>query len=119
MFGDFLRVQDDVVMGTLTVRENFAFSAALRLPTSVTQEEKEQKVDKLIQELGLGRVADSRVRSRDGDRRTHRRTNRQNEKKTCVFAGGHSADSWDLWRREEEDEHRYGADHRPARPLPG
>ncbi|XP_042371741.1 broad substrate specificity ATP-binding cassette transporter ABCG2-like, partial [Plectropomus leopardus] len=54
-------VQDDVVMGTLTVRENFIFSAALRLPVSVSQEEKKQKVDRLIQELGLGRVADSRV----------------------------------------------------------
>ncbi|XP_073330902.1 broad substrate specificity ATP-binding cassette transporter ABCG2-like [Pagrus major] len=54
-------VQDDVVMGTLTVRENFTFSAALRLPASVSQEEKEQKVNKLIQELGLGRVADSKV----------------------------------------------------------
>ncbi|KAM9335198.1 broad substrate specificity ATP-binding cassette transporter ABCG2-like [Symphorus nematophorus] len=54
-------VQDDVVMGTLTVRENFSFSAALRLPASVSQDEKEQKVNKLIQELGLGRVADSKV----------------------------------------------------------
>lgn len=54
-------VQDDVVMGTLTVRENFSFSAALRLPSTVTQEEKDQKVNKLIQELGLTRVADSRV----------------------------------------------------------
>ncbi|KAI4789959.1 hypothetical protein KUCAC02_034919 [Chaenocephalus aceratus] len=54
-------VQDDVVMGTLTVRENFTFSAALRLPASVSQEEKEQKVEKLIQELGLERVANSRV----------------------------------------------------------
>ncbi|XP_076581084.1 broad substrate specificity ATP-binding cassette transporter ABCG2-like [Chaetodon auriga] len=54
-------VQDDVVMGTLTVRENFSFSAALRLPTSISQREKEQKVNTLIQELGLGRVADSKV----------------------------------------------------------
>uniref|UniRef100_A0A674PCM7 ATP-binding cassette, sub-family G (WHITE), member 2a n=1 Tax=Takifugu rubripes TaxID=31033 RepID=A0A674PCM7_TAKRU len=54
-------VQDDVVMGTLTVRENLNFSAALRLPTYVTQKEKQQKVNKLIEELGLGRVADSRV----------------------------------------------------------
>ncbi|XP_071315654.1 broad substrate specificity ATP-binding cassette transporter ABCG2 [Trachinotus anak] len=54
-------VQDDVVMGTLTVRENFSFSAALRLPSTVSQEEKDQKVNKLIQELGLSRVADSRV----------------------------------------------------------
>uniref|UniRef100_A0A665T8X1 ATP-binding cassette, sub-family G (WHITE), member 2a n=1 Tax=Echeneis naucrates TaxID=173247 RepID=A0A665T8X1_ECHNA len=54
-------VQDDVVMGTLTVRENFRFSAALRLPSSISQEEKEQKVNRLIQELGLTRVADSKV----------------------------------------------------------
>ncbi|KAI3375501.1 hypothetical protein L3Q82_003831 [Scortum barcoo] len=52
---------DDVVMGTLTVRENFSFSAALRLPSSVSQEEKEKKVNRLIQELGLSRVADSKV----------------------------------------------------------
>lgn len=54
-------VQDDVVMGTLTVRENFTFSAALRLPSSISEEEKKQKVDRLIQELGLGRVANSKV----------------------------------------------------------
>uniref|UniRef100_A0A3B1JSZ0 ATP-binding cassette, sub-family G (WHITE), member 2a n=1 Tax=Astyanax mexicanus TaxID=7994 RepID=A0A3B1JSZ0_ASTMX len=54
-------VQDDVVMGTLTVRENFRFSAALRLPMSVSQKEKEEKVQRLIEELGLTKVADSRV----------------------------------------------------------
>ena len=36
-------IQDDVIMGTLTVKENFMFSANLRLPKSVTQEEKEQR----------------------------------------------------------------------------
>ncbi|XP_030609578.1 ATP-binding cassette sub-family G member 2-like [Archocentrus centrarchus] len=54
-------VQDDVVMGTLTVRENFTFSAALRLPSSISQKEKKQKINRLIEELGLGRVADSKV----------------------------------------------------------
>ncbi|TRY59369.1 hypothetical protein DNTS_013990 [Danionella cerebrum] len=54
-------VQDDVVMGTLTVRENLRFSAALRLPRSISQKEKDEKVEKLIQELGLSKVADSRV----------------------------------------------------------
>ncbi|CAB1423261.1 unnamed protein product [Pleuronectes platessa] len=54
-------VQDDVVMGTLTVRENFTFSAALRLPSSISAQDKEQKVNRVIQELGLSRVADSRV----------------------------------------------------------
>ncbi|XP_062871714.1 broad substrate specificity ATP-binding cassette transporter ABCG2 [Trichomycterus rosablanca] len=54
-------VQDDVVMGTLTVRENLRFSAALRLPMSFSQKEKEQRVQRLIEELGLTKVADSRV----------------------------------------------------------
>ncbi|XP_077074756.1 broad substrate specificity ATP-binding cassette transporter ABCG2 isoform X1 [Siphateles boraxobius] len=54
-------VQDDVVMGTLTVRENLRFSAALRLPKTIRQREKDEKVERLIQELGLSKVADSRV----------------------------------------------------------
>ncbi|XP_077444626.1 broad substrate specificity ATP-binding cassette transporter ABCG2 [Stigmatopora argus] len=54
-------VQDDVVMGTLTVRENFSFSAALRLPSNVSRAVKEQKIEQLIHQLGLSRVADFRV----------------------------------------------------------
>uniref|UniRef100_A0AAY4ALC4 Broad substrate specificity ATP-binding cassette transporter ABCG2 n=1 Tax=Denticeps clupeoides TaxID=299321 RepID=A0AAY4ALC4_9TELE len=54
-------VQDDLVMGTLTVRENLRFSAALRLPSSVSQKEKETRVNDLIKELGLSKVADARV----------------------------------------------------------
>ncbi|KAK2817168.1 hypothetical protein Q5P01_025359 [Channa striata] len=53
-------VQEDVVMGTLTVRENLRFSAALRLPGSVPQSEKEARVNHLIKELGLSNVADSK-----------------------------------------------------------
>uniref|UniRef100_A0A6Q2XZE2 Broad substrate specificity ATP-binding cassette transporter ABCG2 n=1 Tax=Esox lucius TaxID=8010 RepID=A0A6Q2XZE2_ESOLU len=54
-------VQDDVVMGTLTVRENLRFSAALRLPGTVTPKEKEARVNHLIMELGLTKVADAKV----------------------------------------------------------
>uniref|UniRef100_A0A8C6M8M5 ATP binding cassette subfamily G member 2 (JR blood group) n=1 Tax=Nothobranchius furzeri TaxID=105023 RepID=A0A8C6M8M5_NOTFU len=54
-------VQDDVVMGTLTVRQNLSFSAALRLPSSVPQKEKEARVNHLLKELGLTKVADSKV----------------------------------------------------------
>ncbi|XP_058403456.1 broad substrate specificity ATP-binding cassette transporter ABCG2 isoform X1 [Diceros bicornis minor] len=54
-------VQDDVVMGTLTVRENLQFSAALRLPTTMTNHEKNERINKIIQELGLEKVADSKV----------------------------------------------------------
>uniref|UniRef100_A0A8C3NRW2 ATP binding cassette subfamily G member 2 (Junior blood group) n=1 Tax=Cyanoderma ruficeps TaxID=181631 RepID=A0A8C3NRW2_9PASS len=54
-------VQDDVVMGTLTVRENLNFSAALRLPKSVKEQEKNERVNQIIKELGLSKVADSKV----------------------------------------------------------
>ncbi|XP_030060704.1 ATP-binding cassette sub-family G member 2 isoform X1 [Microcaecilia unicolor] len=54
-------VQDDVVMGTLTVKENLLFSAALRLPTSINFKEKEDRVNQVITELGLTKVANSRV----------------------------------------------------------
>jgi len=54
-------VQDDVVMGTLTVRENLMFSANLRLPESISVEEKARRVEEVIEELGLGKVADSKV----------------------------------------------------------
>ncbi|NWY58640.1 ABCG2 protein, partial [Chionis minor] len=54
-------VQDDVVMGTLTVRENLKFSAALRLPKSVKEQEKNERVNQIINELGLSKVADSKV----------------------------------------------------------
>ncbi|KAM9237573.1 broad substrate specificity ATP-binding cassette transporter ABCG2 [Dugong dugon] len=54
-------VQDDVVMGTLTVRENLQFSAALRLPTTMKNREKNERINKIIQELGLEKVADSKV----------------------------------------------------------
>ncbi len=48
-------------MGTLTVREDLRFSAALRLLKSIRQREKDEKIERLIQELGLSKVADSRV----------------------------------------------------------
>ncbi|NXA12618.1 ABCG2 protein, partial [Sapayoa aenigma] len=54
-------VQDDVVMGTLTVRENLTFSAALRLPKTVKEKEKNERVNQIIKELGLSKVADSKV----------------------------------------------------------
>ncbi|KAM9329529.1 broad substrate specificity ATP-binding cassette transporter ABCG2 [Gastrophryne carolinensis] len=54
-------VQDDVVMGTLTVRENLQFSAALRLPKTLRQKEKDERIDQIIKELGLTKVADSKV----------------------------------------------------------
>ena len=54
-------LQDDVLMGMLTVRENIAFSAALRLPSSVSNKEKTQRVAELIEDLGLTKCADTKV----------------------------------------------------------
>lgn len=48
-------------MGTLTVRENLCFSAALRLSSAIKMKEKEDRVNRLISDLGLSKVADRRV----------------------------------------------------------
>ena len=48
-------------MGTLTVRENLYFSAALWLPSSMTWKEKRIRVKKIIDELGLTRCANTKV----------------------------------------------------------
>ena len=53
--------QDDVVMGTLTVRENLMFSANLRFPQTMSDEEKLDRVDEAIEELGLANCADTKV----------------------------------------------------------
>jgi len=44
------------------VRENLSFSAALRLPMSMTRKERADKVESVISELGLSHVAKSKVR---------------------------------------------------------
>lgn len=55
-------VQDDVVMGTLSVRENLAFSANLRLSSEkFSAEQREQKVSNVIKQLGLQNCADTKV----------------------------------------------------------
>ena len=48
-------------MGTLSVRENLAFSAALRLPMSLSRHERAEKVENVINELGLSHVATTKV----------------------------------------------------------
>ena len=51
--------QDDIVMGTLSVRENLSFSAALRL--NMSSKGRSARVDKVIRELGLESCADTKV----------------------------------------------------------
>ncbi|XP_044276411.1 broad substrate specificity ATP-binding cassette transporter ABCG2-like isoform X2 [Varanus komodoensis] len=55
-------VQEDILTGTLSVRENLQFSANLRLPQSKhSSAEKAAKVDAVIQELGLQDCADTKI----------------------------------------------------------
>jgi ATP-binding cassette subfamily G (WHITE) protein 2 len=54
-------VQDDVVMGTLSVRENLEFSAALRLPCHMTRAQRKERVERVIETLSLSRCADTKL----------------------------------------------------------
>uniref|UniRef100_A0A671U599 ATP-binding cassette, sub-family G (WHITE), member 2c n=1 Tax=Sparus aurata TaxID=8175 RepID=A0A671U599_SPAAU len=55
-------VQDDILMGTLSVRENLLFSANLRLnPKHHSSEDKNSRVNTIIQDLGLTDCADTKI----------------------------------------------------------
>ncbi|XP_074542766.1 broad substrate specificity ATP-binding cassette transporter ABCG2b [Halichoeres trimaculatus] len=55
-------VQDDILMGTLSVRENLLFSANLRLnPKHHTPSDKNSLVDTIIQDLGLTDCANTKI----------------------------------------------------------
>ena len=47
--------QDDVLFPHLTVKETLTYAARLRLPNTLTQEQKEQRALDVIHELGLER----------------------------------------------------------------
>ena len=49
-------------MGGLTVRENFQFSASLRLPSHISKQERKDRVENVVNELGLTDCADTKVR---------------------------------------------------------
>lgn len=54
-------LQDDDMFGELTVREQLMYTARLRLPSSMSNDRKKLRVEKVIQELGLSKVADSLI----------------------------------------------------------
>lgn len=55
-------VQDDILIGSCTVRENISFSARLRLPADrFTREDKEKLVDEVIADLGLTHCRDTLI----------------------------------------------------------
>ncbi|KAL5112284.1 Broad substrate specificity ATP-binding cassette transporter ABCG2 [Taenia crassiceps] len=53
--------QNNFAVGSLTVRENLYFSAALRLPAWVSRKERKSRVSALLIKLGLNSVADVKV----------------------------------------------------------
>ncbi len=57
--------QQDVLFPNLTVRETLLFSAMLRLPSSVSGQEKHALTDKLIREFGLKEVAGSYIGTKE------------------------------------------------------
>ena len=53
--------QDEVLIGTLTVEETLLFAARLRLPLSMSTEEKRKIVSNVINELGLDSVKNTYI----------------------------------------------------------
>ncbi|CAF4778600.1 unnamed protein product, partial [Rotaria sp. Silwood2] len=54
-------VQDDIISGTLTVRENLMFSANVRLSDDVSNKERKERVTKVIHDLQLEACADTKI----------------------------------------------------------
>ncbi len=54
-------VQDDIISGTLTVRENLMFSANVRLPNDISKDERKERVTQVIHDLGLESCADTKM----------------------------------------------------------
>lgn len=50
--------QDDVLMGSLTVKETLIYTAFLRLPSSMSKEQKQHRVFQTMRDLGLEHLAD-------------------------------------------------------------
>jgi ABC-type multidrug transport system ATPase subunit len=53
--------QQDVLPATLTVFEALLFAARLRLPESVNDEEKKDRVNDILQKLGITGIKDTRI----------------------------------------------------------
>ncbi|PVH97294.1 P-loop containing nucleoside triphosphate hydrolase protein [Periconia macrospinosa] len=54
-------IQQDLLLPTLTVRETLTYAAQLRLPPSVSRDERTRLVEEVIMELGLKEAADTRI----------------------------------------------------------
>jgi ABC-type multidrug transport system ATPase subunit len=54
-------IQQDILIPTLTVRETLTYAADLRLPSSISKQERRQLVEEVIMELSLKEAADTRI----------------------------------------------------------
>ena len=54
-------MQDDCLIGELTVRETLISYARLRLPQSMSSTEKLRRVDKAIEVLGISHIANTKI----------------------------------------------------------
>ncbi|CAF4264864.1 unnamed protein product, partial [Rotaria sordida] len=54
-------IQDDILSGTLTVRENLLFSANIRLPRSIKMNKRIERVNQIIRDLDLESCADTLI----------------------------------------------------------
>jgi ATP-binding cassette subfamily G (WHITE) protein 2 len=52
---------EDIISGTLTVRENLIFSANVRLPDSIKMIERINRVNKILSDLNLESCADTLI----------------------------------------------------------
>lgn len=62
--------QNDTVMHTMTVRENVEFSAALRLPMSITRDDKRRRINDVLKLLHLDKKSHVKPRSKELKKRT-------------------------------------------------
>ncbi|KAI8874773.1 P-loop containing nucleoside triphosphate hydrolase protein [Backusella circina FSU 941] len=53
--------QDDSLMGTLTVRETLTYAALMRLPRAMPLKAKKKRVEDVMHELGITKIADSLI----------------------------------------------------------
>ena len=83
-----LVIQQDLLLPTLTVRETLMYAAQLRLPPSISQEERKRLVEEVILELSLKEAADTRIgnhehRGCSGGEKRRTSIGVQVEKSTC------------------------------------
>jgi ATP-binding cassette subfamily G (WHITE) protein 2 len=57
----FCLIIEDIISGTLTVRENLQFSANVRLPRSIKANERIERVNQVIRDLNLQSCADTLI----------------------------------------------------------